>query len=200
MAETASPGLRRFRMILWVLVALAALAATALFMFKPPARPIGIASAEFTMNSTAGGTFTKANLKGAPTLIFFGYTFCPDVCPTTLSEMTALRDELKLTPDQLRIVFASVDPERDTLEALKLYLSPFTGVEGLTGTAEEVEIAKAAFGVYSKKGEDDGSGTYLVDHTATTFMIDAEGAFVGTIAYGEDTETAKAKIARLAGL
>lgn len=200
MTEATSPLLRRFRMVLWILVALVAVAATALFLFKPPARPLGLNGNSFSLQSTTGATFTQADLKGTPTLVFFGYTFCPDVCPTTLSEMTALRDELGLNPDDLRIVFATVDPARDTVDVLKNYLAAFgDGVIGLTGSEADVEAAKAAFGIYSKNGPDNGSGTYLVDHTATTFMLDKDGAFQGTIAYGEDTATAKAKVQRLTG-
>lgn len=200
MSEAASPALRRFRLILWALVGLVAIGATILFLTKPPTRPIGVTGASFTLDSTAGGSFTQADLKGTPSLVFFGYTFCPDVCPTTLSEMTALRDELKLGPDKMRIIFISVDPTRDTPDMLKDYLAAFgSGVIGLTGSEPEVEQAKTAFGVYSKKGPDDGSGTYLVDHTATVFMLSADGSFEGTIAYGEDSATAKDKIRRLAG-
>lgn len=198
--DAVSPALRRFRLVLWVLVALAALAATALFVFKPPVRPIGLNGGSFSLQSTSGAPFTEADLRGTPTLIFFGYTFCPDVCPTTLSEMTALRDDLGLAPGDLRIVFATVDPERDTVAVLKDYLAPFgSDIIGLSGTEAQVEDAKRAFGVFSKKGPDDGSGTYLVDHTATTFLLDADGAFQGTIGYGEDSAAARAKLQRLTG-
>lgn len=201
MSEAGSVALRRFRLILWVLVGLVAVGATVLFIARPPTRPIGVTGGSFTLESSAGGSFTQADLKGTPSLVFFGYTFCPDVCPTTLSEMTALRDELKLGPDKLRIIFISVDPARDTVAMLADYLAAFgSGVIGLTGSEPEVEQAKTAFGVYSKKGADDGSGTYLVDHTATVFMLKADGTFQGTIAYGEETATAKDKIRRLAGL
>ena len=150
--------------------------------------------------STAGGEFTQANLKGTPTLLFFGYTFCPDVCPTTLAELTAAREQLKLTPQQVQIVFASVDPDRDTLKQITGYLSGFgTPIIGLTGTQAQVDAAKAAFGIYSKKGPDDGTGTYLVDHTATVFLLGKDGEFEGTIAYGEDQKAVADKIKRLAG-
>jgi protein SCO1/2 len=133
--------------------------------------------------------------------MFFGYTYCPDVCPTTLAELTALRQQLKLSPNQLRIVFTTVDPARDTLKQLSSYLSAFgSPIIGLTGTDAQVEAAKAAFGVYSKKGPDDGTGTYLVDHTATVFLLGKDGEFEGTVAYGEDQKSEAAKIKRLVGI
>jgi protein SCO1/2 len=175
-------------------------AAAGLYFWKPPVQPLGLTGAAFTLEATTGGQFTEASLKGTPTLMFFGYTFCPDVCPTTLAELTALRQQLKLTPEQLHIVFATVDPDRDTLKQLTTYLSGFgTPITGLTGTQAQVDTAKSAFGVYSKKGPDDGTGTYLVDHTATVFMLGKNGEFEGTIAYGEDQKAEADKIKRLTG-
>ena len=111
-----------------------------------------------------------------------------------------MREQLKLTPKDVRIVFATVDPERDTLKQMKTYLSGFgTPIIGLTGTDAQVEQAKKAFGIYSKKGPDDGSGTYLVDHTATVFLLGKNGEFEGTIDYGEDQKSTAAKIKRLVG-
>ena len=193
-------GIALFRIVLWVLVVVVGGAAAGLYFLKPPVGPVGLTGAPFTLESTAGGQFTQASLKGTPTLMFFGYTFCPDVCPTTLAELSALRQQLKLTPQQLRIVFATVDPERDTLQQLTTYLSGFgTPIIGLTGTQAQVDEVKAAFGVYSKKGKDDGTGTYLVDHTATVFLLGKNGEFEGTIAYGEDQDSTAQKLKRLVG-
>ena len=109
-------SLRNFRIVLWLLVAVVAIGATGLYLFRPPARPLGVTGKDFALESTKGGTFTQASLAGTPSLIFFGYTFCPDVCPTTLAETTAWRAQLGLTPEQLRIIFVTVDPQRDTLD------------------------------------------------------------------------------------
>jgi len=193
-------GLALFRIVLWTLVVVVGLAAAGLYFWKPLVAPVGLTGAAFTLESTAGGEFTQASLKGTPTLLFFGYTFCPDVCPTTMAELAAIRQELKLTPEQVKIVFATVDPARDTVKQLTGYLAGFgTPIIGLTGTEAQVDGAKAAFGIYSKKGPDDGTGTYLVDHTATVFLLGKNGEFEGTIAYGEDQKTAAEKIKRLAG-
>jgi protein SCO1/2 len=195
---TTSKALRNFRIVLWVLVAVAAIGATALYMFRPPQRPLGVTGQEFALASTQGGTFTQADLLGRPSLVFFGYTFCPDVCPTTLAETTAWRAQLGLTAEDLRIIFVTVDPERDTAEMVKDYVEAFDqSVIGLVGSPEETEKAKAAFGVFSEKSGDVESEFYLVDHTALTFLIGADGSFEGTIAYEEASDTALGKIERL---
>ncbi|MFC3705551.1 SCO family protein [Devosia honganensis] len=195
---TKNKTLRNFRIVLWVLVAVAAIGATALYTFRPPQRPLGITGQEFALASTKGGTFTQNDLRGEPSLIFFGYTFCPDVCPTTMAETTAWRAQLGLSADDLRIIFVTVDPERDTPEMVKDYVEGFDPtVIGLVGDVEETENAKAAFGVFSEKSGDVDSEFYLVDHTALTFLIDRNGSFQGTISYQEASDTALAKIRRL---
>jgi protein SCO1/2 len=195
---TTNTALRNFRIVLWVLVAVAAIGATALYVFKPPQRPLGLTGQEFALASTQGGTFTQNDLRGTPSLIFFGFTFCPDVCPTTLAETTAWRDQLGLTPDDLRIIFVTVDPERDTPEMLKAYVEGFDpSIIGLVGDQAETDRVKAAFGVFSEKSGDVDSEFYLVNHTALSFLINADGTFQGTIAYEESSDTALAKIERL---
>lgn len=194
----SNTALRNFRIVLWALVAVAAIGATALYAFRPPQRPLGVTGQQFALASTQGGSFTQNDLRGTPSLIFFGYTFCPDVCPTTLAETTAWRAQLGLTPEQLRIIFVSVDPERDTPEMVKAYVEGFDpSVIGLVGDAAQTENAKAAFGVFSEKTGDVESEFYLVNHTALTFLVNADGQFEGTIAYEEASDTALKKIERL---
>lgn len=200
MPENASVGLRRFRMILWGLVIVAAIGATLLFVLRPPANPLAVTGKPFALESTQGGTFTQDDLKGTPSLVFFGYTYCPDVCPTTLAESVAWKQAAGLTDAQLRTIFVTVDPERDTKEALTDYLGGFDpDVIGLVGTLEQTEAIKASFGVLSEKSDDDGSGFYLVNHTASVFLIGRDGSFEGTIAYGEAEATAVGKIEKLMG-
>ena len=201
MASEQTSNMARLRMVLWGLVIVAGIAATVLYVFFPPQRPVGLFGGEFTLQSTRGGEFTQADLRGTPSLIFFGYTFCPDVCPTTLAESTGWRESLGLTEDDLRLIFVTVDPERDTVENLEQYLSIFgSPVIGLSGTPEQTEAAKKAFGVYSEKVEDASSTEYLVNHTASVFLIDADGQFEGTIAYGEQRDTALEKVRKLLGI
>lgn len=193
-------SLRNFRIVLWVLVAVVAIGATALYLFRPPARPLGVTGQSFALASTQGGMFTEESLKGMPSLVFFGYTFCPDVCPTTLAETTAWRAALGLSPEQLRIIFVTVDPARDTLDTVKDYIEGFDpSIIGLVGDEAQTDAVKAAFGVVGEKAEGfaEDDPYYLVDHTALTFLIGADGAFEGTVAYEEATDTAIAKVKRL---
>ncbi len=196
----ATSAVSRFRIILWTLVVIAAIGATALFFFRPPAPPVGVTGTPFALETTDGTRFTQDDLKGTPSLVFFGYTFCPDVCPTTMAESVEWRNELGLSPEQLRTIFVTVDPARDTRDVLADYLGAFDApVIGLLGTPEQTEAAKASFGVMSETQTPDEDGNYLVNHTASVFLIDRDGRFAGTIAYGEDKGTAEAKIKRLVG-
>lgn len=194
----ASARLRNFRIVLWALVALVALGATWLYMFKPPARPLGAEGQQWTLASTQGGDFTQQDLIGKPSLLFFGYTFCPDVCPTTLAETTAWREQLGLKADDLRILFATVDPARDTLPIVKDYVEGFDPtIIGLVGDQTQTDAAKAAFRVISEIEGDPKSPDYLVNHTASIFLIGSDGTFRGTIAYDENSDAALQKIRRL---
>ena len=197
MAETTSPALARFRMILWALVVVAAVGATVLFVVRPPSNPLAVTGKPFAMESTLGGTFTEQDLKGTPSLVFFGYTHCPDVCPTTLAESTAWKEQLGITGDQLRTIFVTVDPKRDTREVLADYLGSFPGTIGLVGDDAQTTAVKASFGAASETTEPDADGFYLVNHTASVFLINKDGSFEGTIAYGEATDTAVGKIRKL---
>lgn len=196
----SSPALKRFRIVLWALVAVAAIGATALYLMRPPAGAGAMTGSDFAMESTKGGTFTQADLKGTPSLVFFGYTYCPDVCPTTLAETLAWREDTGVGYDRMRTILVTVDPERDTKEVLRDYVGAFDeNIIGLTGTQQQTEAIKASFGVYSEKGETDATGGYIMNHTALVFLFDADGKLASTIAYGEDTASAEAKIKRLVG-
>ncbi len=159
--------------------------------------PLAVTGKPFTLESTAGGTFTEASLRGTPSLVFFGYTHCPDVCPTTLAESTVWKERLGISDDKLRVIFVTVDPKRDTKDVLADYLSPFPGTIGLVGTDAQTADVKASFGASSELTEPDADGYYLVNHTASVFLINKDGQFEGTIAYGENTDTAVGKIQKL---
>jgi protein SCO1/2 len=194
----ASRFAARFRTVLWTLVVIAAIGATALYFLRPPVAPVGVVGTPFTLESTAGGTFSNADLKGTPSLVFFGYTFCPDVCPTTMAETVAWKQELGLSDDKLRTIFVTVDPGRDTKQVLTDYLGSFDkGIIGLVGTAEQTRAAKASFGVFSENGTPDANGNYAVNHTASLFLIGPNGEYEGSIDYGENKDAALAKIKRL---
>jgi protein SCO1/2 len=198
MAQPRSTLLKRLRFILWALVVIVGLGATALYFLRPPERPVGLFGGEFTLHTTDGKDFAEKDLPGVPTLVYFGYTFCPDVCPTTLVEILGWQQTLGVTPDELRVIMVTVDPERDTPENLRQYLDAFSSdFIGLTGSEDETEAAKKAFGVFSQKVITDEATDYLVDHTASVFLLGRDGRFEGTIAYGEESAPAVAKIQRL---
>ncbi len=140
----------------------------------------------FTLVDQNGRAFTDKDLRGKYALIYFGYTHCPDVCPTTLQAMTDALDQLGALADRIQPVMISVDPERDTPTQLKDYLSNFRkGFIGLTGTPEQVRQAAQAFRVFYRKvladkGEADKaeSGDYLMDHSSIIYLMDPDGRYV----------------------
>jgi protein SCO1/2 len=150
----------------------------------------------FALTSHEGGRVTERDLLGKPFAVFFGFTNCPDVCPTTLLEMTNRLAELGADGDKLRVVFISVDPEQDTPEFLKRYLANFDPrILGLTGTPEEIaDVARKYRAVYAKVPTKSG---YTIDHTATVYLMNARGQLAGTLAYQESADTQRAKLKRL---
>ena len=138
----------------------------------------------FQLTDTDGRPVTERTLLGKPTAVFFGFTYCPEVCPTTLAEMTAALKALGRDADKLNVVFISVDPERDTPEQMKLYLSNFDPrIKGFTGTPAQTDAAAKAYRVYHQKVPIEGGG-YTVDHSSAIYLFDRRGEFVEPLAYG----------------
>jgi protein SCO1 len=132
----------------------------------------------FQLTDQAGQTVTDQSLKGKPTLIFFGFTHCPDVCPTSLFEISEVLKAMGKDADRVNALFVSVDPERDTVAAMKDYLSSFDPhLKGLTGNPESIAKVLSAYRVYSKKVPLK-DGDYTMDHTALIYLMDREGRFV----------------------
>lgn len=153
--------------------------------------------APFNLIDHNGKPITEAAFEGKPTLVYFGFTRCPEVCPTTFYEMAGWFDTLGDKGKDLQAFFITVDPERDTPEIMKGFAEAFTDrATGITGDPEKVWNLLAAWHVYYKKIYDE-DGDYTMDHTASVFLVDRDGRFKGTIAYGENTETAIAKLERL---
>lgn len=150
----------------------------------------------FSMVDETGARVTQADLMGRPTVLFFGFTWCPDVCPTTLFELTALMDGLGDQADAMNFVMVTADPERDSPEILAEYLSAFDErFRGFTGTPEEVARIAEAYKVQIEKV---GEGPdYTVNHTASVYLMDEQNRFVGTITHHEDRATALEKLRRL---
>jgi len=166
-----------------------ALTAVSLSACERPAEPSAETSAvkiggPFQLIDTEGRPVTEKSLLGKPTAIFFGFTYCPEVCPTTLAEMTATLKELGRDADKLNVVFVSVDPERDTPAQMKLYLSSFDPrIRGFTGTSEQVDAAAKVYRVYHQKVPTEGGG-YTMDHSSAVYLFDRRGNFVEPLAYG----------------
>jgi len=140
----------------------------------------------YVLTDENGNRFTEADALGKPTAIFFGFSHCPDVCPTTLYELSVLLGQLGADADRLNVLFVSVDYERDGPEQVAAYTSVFDPrIIGLSGTAEEIAAATSAYRVYYEKIPLENGG-YTIDHTASVYLMDRNGRFVGTLAYGED--------------
>lgn len=195
--------MKQLRIILWVAVALAAIAAGILLMVHRPSQPETTSSewktslgGPFTLVSSDGKPFSSTRLTGKPFAIFFGFTNCPDVCPTTLSRLVRLRKQTG-SANSPEIVFVTVDPERDGPTEVGRYAQLFGApVIGLTGTPEQIERVKKQFGIFSQKHAGD-AGSYTVDHTATVLLFDEAGRLFGTIAPDEPDSTALEKMKRL---
>lgn len=166
-------------------------------------RPAGVATVNvggpFTLVGTDGQRVTEADFAGKARAMFFGFTNCPDVCPTTLAEAGSWLEALGPDADKLAVVFVTVDPERDTPAAMKDYLSSFDPrIIGLSGTPDEVAAVVKSNRVYARKVELEGGG-YTMDHSAAVLLFDKDGRFTGTVDYQAPADQAVAKLKRLVG-
>ncbi|HYC95912.1 MAG TPA: SCO family protein [Sphingomicrobium sp.] len=188
--------------MLWLVVGLVALGMVVLIWRQSQPQQtasttLGTIGGPFTLTGTDGRPFASSRLNGKPAAIFFGFTHCPDVCPTTLARLAKLRRQLGQGDDALAIVFVTVDPERDTPAELGNYLTLYdTPVVGLTGSPTQIEQIKKQFGVYSRKVEQPGGG-YSVDHTASVILLDRSGQFVATLSPEEGDQVALEKLKRI---
>jgi len=150
----------------------------------------------FQLTDQAGQIVTDKNLKGHPTLIFFGFTHCPDVCPTSLFEISEVLRVMGKDADRVNAWFVSVDPERDTPAAMKDYLSSFDPhLKGLTGDPDAVAKVISAYRVYAKKVPLK-DGDYTMDHTALIYLMDRDGNFVAPFNLKRKPEEAAADLKR----
>ena len=151
----------------------------------------------FRLASANGGVVDSEDLAGKPFAVFFGFTRCPEVCPTTMAEMSAALTELGDQGKDLRVFFVTVDPERDTAAFLKDYLSSFDPrIEALVPTAEELAAMARNFRAYYAKSPTSDGG-YTMDHTATVFLMNRQGKLASTISYGEEQASRMAKLRKL---
>ena len=154
----------------------------------------------FRLASANGGVVDSRDLAGKPYAVFFGFTRCPEVCPTTMAEMSAALTALGDQGRDLRVFFVTVDPARDTAAFLKDYLSSFDPrIEALVPSAEELAVMARDFrAFYAKSPTSDGG--YTMDHTATVFLMNREGKLASTISYGEEQASRMAKLRKLLGV
>lgn len=195
-----SSPLKSLRLLLWstVLIALAGLSYLVLQMPMPFGSPPRVQiGGPFEMVDQNGQPVSDKTYFGKPMAIFFGFTYCPDICPTTLSRLSGLLD--KLPPgdaSKIQVILVSVDPERDTAETLKTYLGAFDErFIGLTGTGQQLsQFAKAYKAFYEKVP--DPTGGYTMNHTAGIYLFDASGSFFGLLPSNDDA--AKSTLSELA--
>ena len=184
----------RFQLVFAILALLAALviAGTAFYV----SRPLGLATSTgtaliggpFTLTDQDGRKVTDKDFRGRYMLVFFGYTYCPDLCPTELQVMSAALDSLGARAAAIQPVFISFDPQRDTPAVLKQYVSNFhPRLVGLTGSPEEIAAAAKAYRVYySKVANSSAPDTYLMDHSTITYLMDPQGKFLKHFSYSTD--------------
>ncbi|MGB5077803.1 MAG: SCO family protein, partial [Sphingorhabdus sp.] len=197
------------RILLWA-VALTAGVASLIYYgsknSKPDSTSSSYASAfggAFELVAPDGAKVTDQSLAGKPYAIFFGFTRCPDVCPTSLARMARLRKSLEADGLKFNIVFVSVDPEHDKPADIGSYVELFgTPIIGLTGSQAQLAKIKKGFGVYVKRVPMDPAkpnGDYTIDHTAAIYLMSAKGEFVSTIDHAEADTVALEKLKRIIG-
>lgn len=154
---------------------------------------------DFIMPSSRGEPLSLSSFAGSPTVIFFGYTFCPDVCPLTLSEMKRVKERLGGAGEDLNVVFISVDPERDTPDVLARYVTSFDpAFVGLQGEEATLRRIGKEYGLYYAKSEvQNTAASYLVDHSSAAYLIDGAGRLRVVYPYGTEPEVIARGVQRL---
>lgn len=195
---SVAPGLRR-RTVLLASVGFVALGASAFVALAGRPSETVPYGGPFDLVDQDGSPVTQASLLGRPAVLFFGFTACPEICPTTLGELSVAMGELGAAADRLSVAFVSVDPERDRPDVLKTYLSAFDPrIRGLTGQAENVAAMTKRYGVFVRRVPLE-NGDYTMDHTASVLLLAADGTFFGTLDFHEDAAGVLAKLKRLVG-
>lgn len=177
------------------LIALGAAAYWAL-TYEPRRQGVANVGGPFTLVAGDGRTVTERDFKGAPFLVFFGFTHCPDICPTKLQEMSEVFSKLGRNGAKVRALFITVDPERDTPEVMKSYVGSFDNrIIGLTGSREEVEKVAKAYRAFARKVPLK-DGDYTMEHTSLVYLMNRDGLFVGSLNLDKPPEEAAKEIAR----
>lgn len=155
-------------------------------------------AADFTLKAAGDKPVSLSDYRDKLVVLYFGYTFCPDVCPTTLAEITKAMQKLGKKAEDVQVLMVTVDPERDTPERLAEYMAYFDpGFTGLSGTPEQIAAAAAPFGIYYQKQEGTAATGYVVDHTATISVLDRQGRVKLVWPFGTDGDAMAADLAHL---
>jgi protein SCO1/2 len=166
---------------------------------KPGQGPVSSGTAlvggPFELTAHTGARVSDKDLEGKYLLISFGFTYCPDVCPAELQVISAALDHLGDKGKDIQPIFITIDPERDTAEALSKYMPNFhPRYLGLTGSLEEIDKVAKAYRVYYAKGKEAGEGDYLMDHSSIIYLMDKQGTFLKHFSYGTDAKALAAGI------
>jgi protein SCO1/2 len=165
-------------------------------LIEPP-----VSAPNFELTDFNGQRFQLSTLQDQVVIIFFGYTSCPDVCPVTLSDFMQIRSKLGDRAEEVSFVFVTVDPERDTPERMRRYLTNFDAdIIGLTGERSELEPVWEAYGVYQAKAEGSSEENYLVDHSSRIYVIDLDGNLRLTYLFGTDDQLITEDVRHLVSL
>lgn len=152
-------------------------------VFEPPRT-----APEFSLPSSQGGKFTLSEYRGQPLVLSFGFSSCPQICPMTLANLVAVKQQLGALSDQVQVVFMTVDPERDSPEQLHHYLANFhPDFIGLTGEPEELATVREAYGISTER-EDYGEGQYDVHHSSFLYLVDRRGLLRSLVPFGTNPE------------
>jgi protein SCO1/2 len=183
------------RLLIFTAAAVVVLIAYAIYQYEARSPDIVIRRSEISMSGAFhlvdqdNRPVSDRDLLGKPAVVFFGYTYCPDVCPTTLTDMTGWLKALGPDADRLTMVYVTIDPERDTPARLKQYLTAFDPrIRGLTGSPKAVAEAARAFKVYYQKVPTEG-GDYSMDHSTLIYLMDGRGRAAALMPYGMPKDT-----------
>lgn len=157
--------------------------------FRGTLMPTTIPAPDFTLAGAGGEEVSLSDFQGKIVLLYFGYTFCPDVCPSTLSDLKIVQDKVDEYGERVQVIMVTVDPERDTPQRLAEYVEHFHPTFiGLSGTKEAIDEAGEGYGVYYEKHEGTPATGYLVDHTARVFVIEPDGSYRLSFGFGTPTD------------
>ena len=191
--------MKTFRIVTWSLcvLLLVFLAYASTLEEEKPVAGVADIGGKFTMMSAEGKTVTEKSFPGKAKMYFLGFTHCPDICPTTLNDISNWLKQLGTDANQVQPIFITADPERDTITILKEYVDHFDSrIAALRPTKQELDQFAKNFKVYYKKGPVD-NGSYSVDHTASVLLFRKDNSFFGTIDFHEERDIAVAKLQRL---